>query len=380
MRMKNPKVLQLGKSWPVRGGVEKVMYELAVGLGKRGIPCDMMAASCNGCGKSVELCENSRLFTSRTWRKIAGTMISPSMVRLLRRECGNYDIIHIHHPDPMAAFALYLSGFKGKIVLHWHSDIVRQKKYLHFFLPLQRWLLKRADTVIGTSPVYVRESPYLKDFQHKTCCLPIGIGPIVPDAAGVEALRRRYGGRKIVFSMGRLVPYKGYDYLIDAARYLDDSYVVVIGGDGPLRKNLQARIDTSGLGGKVMLPGRIADADVSAYFGACTLFCLSSVYKSEAFAIVQVEAMSCGKPVVATRIPQSGVSWVNAHGYSGLNVATCDARQLARGICDISGDDAVYQRYCRQARRRYEECFTKEKMIENLVEIYKQLWSTNLKY
>jgi len=269
--------------------------------------------------------------------------------------------------------ALRLSGYRGKVVLHWHSDIVKQKQYLRFFLPLQRWLLRRADIIVGTTPVYVKESPYLAGVQHKVCSLPIGIDPLLPDKAAVEALRRRYGGRKIVFSMGRLVAYKGYEYLIDSARYLDDSYVVVIGGSGPMEKNLQARIDASGLGGKVVLPGRIDDADVPTYFGACTLFCLSSVQKTEAFGIVQVEAMSCGKPVVATRIPQSGVPWVNAHGYSGLNVEPCDARQLAQAIRDIAGDETAYRRFCHQSRQRFEECFTKDKMIENLLEIYKQL-------
>lgn len=374
MREKEIRVLQLGKFWPVKGGVEKVEYELATGLASRGVACDMMAAACQGHGGIENIDGNVRLFTSPTWMKLAGTMISPSMVRMLRRECRHYDIIHVHHPDPMAALSLWLSGYKGKVVLHWHSDIAKQKQLLRFFMPLQRWLLRRADVVVGTTPVYVKCSPHLAAVQHKVCCLPIGIAPIRPEVDACEAVRRLYGGRKIVFSLGRLVHYKGYKYLLEAARYLDDSYVVVIGGSGPLGGELQSYVDNQGLGGRVKLIGKVPNADLPAYYGACTLFCLPSVQKTEAFGIVQIEAMSCGKPVVATRIPCSGVAWVNADGYSGHNVEPGNAQELARAIRSIAEDEEAYRRYCRQARQRYEDVFTKERMIDNLLEIYKQCY------
>ena len=79
------------------------------------------------------------------------------------------------------------------------------------------------------------------------------------------------------------------------------------------------------LRGKVKLLGHVSDEELPSYYGACDVFCLSSVQKTEAFGIVQIEAMSCGKPVVATKIPHSGVSWVNAHEESGINVVPGNA-------------------------------------------------------
>ena len=105
----------------------------------------------------------------------------------------------------------------------------------------------------------------------------------------------------------------------------------------------------------------------------CDLFCLSSVQKTEAFGIVQIEAMSCGKPVVATRIPQSGVAWVNSDGESGLNVAPRDARALAHAIMTVCSDDALYQRLSSGARERFDKIFTYDKMIDNTLTIYNQL-------
>lgn len=159
----------------------------------------------------------------------------------LEKECRNYDIIHVHHPDPMACIALFLSGYKGKVVLHWHSDIQKQKVLLKFYQPLQEWLLKRADLILGTSPVYLAESPCLQSVQGKTRCLPIGVEPMRPQAERVAAIREKYPCKKIVFSLGRLVAYKGYEYLIEAARFLDDDYVLLIGGTGPLKAELDEK-------------------------------------------------------------------------------------------------------------------------------------------
>lgn len=368
------KILQLGKFYPLRGGVEKVMYDLATGLCAEGVDCDMLCSSWRGGGFTEPIGQNGRLMCCHSWARVFATMVAPSMVTRLRAICNGYDIIHIHHPDPMACVALYLSGYKGKVVCHWHSDILKQKRLLRLYASLQDWLLRRADVIVGTSPIYVTESPHLQDLRNKIAVLPIGIDPIVTDTELVDVVRAAYGGRKIVFSLGRLVPYKGYRYLIEAARILGDDYVVLIGGLGPLRGELQMLIDKMRLGGRVHLLGWIPDAERSAYYGACSVFCLPSVMKTEAFGIVQIEAMSCGRPVVATRIPQSGVSWVNAHGVSGLNVAPANADELAEAIRTVTADTATWHRYSDGARRRFEEIFTKEKMINGVQDIYNALW------
>lgn len=371
MNEKHLKVLQLGKFYPILGGVEKVAYDLMVGLSERNVDCDMLCASGEGVGRVIPINGHARVISCRTWLKAASTMISPTMITRLRRICRHYDIIHIHHPDPMAALALLLSGFRGRVILHWHSDIQKHRHLLTLYRPLQSWLLRRADRIVGTSPVYLAESPFLQGVQRKTVCLPIGTDPIRPDPEAVMALRRRYADRKIVFSLGRLVAYKGYFSLIEAARYLSDDYVVLIGGSGPLHEELQRQIEALGLQHRVELLGRIPDAELPAYYGACTLFCLSSVQKTEAFGIVQIEAMSCGKPVVATNIPQSGVAWVNAHGESGLNVTPGDARELARAIEEVVRQEAADGRYSAGALRRYRELFTREQMINKCLNIYR---------
>ena len=364
------KILQLGKFYPVGGGVEKVMYDLLVGLADRGIACDMLCAY-DGKGRTeVEVSPQNKVICTKTLLKKYATMISPELLFRLRKIAPDYDIIHVHHPDPMAALALWMSGYKGKVILHWHSDIVKQKKLLNFYMPLQNWLIRRADLIVGTSPVYMANSDHLVSVQQKCTYLPIGIKPIIPDAEGVERIKRQYAGKKIVFSLGRLVHYKGYRYLVDAAKSLDNDYVVLIGGSGPLCDDLQKQIDEHHLGEKVKLLGRISDEDLSAYYGACDVYCLSSIMKTEAFAIVQIEAMSCGKPVVSCNIEGSGVPWVNKNGESGLVVEPENGKALADAIRKIITDSVLYQQLSQGARQRFTELFTEDKMIDKCLELY----------
>jgi rhamnosyl/mannosyltransferase len=202
--------------------------------------------------------------------------------------------------------------------------------------------------------------------------LPIGISPILPDEKKVLEIKERYNGKKIVFSLGRLVSYKGFKYLVDAAKYLSDDYIILIGGDGNLKKELQEQIIKSRLSEKVKLLGRVSDDDLPNYYGACDVYCLSSIHKTEAFAIVQIEAMSCGKPVVATKIPGSGVSWVNADGESGLNVESENSKALAEAIYKILGDTEQYQKYSTGARERFTQLFKKENMIDSVLNYYQK--------
>lgn len=364
------KVLQLGKFYPIYGGVEKVMYDLMTGLSERGVDCDMLCAAAEpGPGRDLQINDHARLFACRTLKKLAATTLSPEMIIRLRAVCEEYSIIHVHHPDPMATLALRLSGYSGKVVLHWHSDILKQKTLLKFYEPLQSWLIHRADLIVGTTPVYVRESPFLQKVQHKVTYLPIGVPGFQVGKDRVSEFRSGYEGKKIILSIGRLVPYKGYHNLIESARYLPDDYVVLIGGSGPLKAELQALIDNLDLNGKVRLLGFVPDGMIPVLYGACDLFCLSSVQKTEAFAIVQIEAMSCGKPVVATKIPESGVSWVNEDGVSGINVEINDPKALAEAVLEIMKDEN-YQHFAKAARARFETYFHSSKMIDSCLRIY----------
>lgn len=374
------KILQLGKFYPVKGGVEKVMYDLMAGIAARGVHCDMLCTEADASRLAarhrqhiIEVAPEARVVTSHTWIKAASTTLAPSMITYMRGMARDYDIVHVHHPDPMAALALRLSGFKGKVVLHWHSDILRQRQLMRLYKPLQSWLIRRADVIVGTSPEYIAHSEALKDVQQKTVCIPIGIRPMTPDMEGAERIRAGFPGKKIIFFLGRLIPYKGLEYLVSAAAHLPEDYVIVIGGSGPLDKDLRQQAIAQGVMDRLVFLGDVPEEMKAAWFTACDLFVLPSVMKTEAFGIVQIEAMSLGRPVVATRIEGSGTAWVNAHGVSGLNVPVRDAAALARAMTDILGDPVAYAAYSRGAADRFSTLFHLDHMIDKTLSLYRSL-------
>jgi rhamnosyl/mannosyltransferase len=140
-----------------------------------------------------------------------------------------------------------------------------------------------------------------------------------------------------------------------------------------LKDELQKQIHDYGLEHRVKMVGRISDEDLPSYYGACDIYCLSSIMKTEAFALVQLEAMSCGKPVVSCNIEGSGVPWVNKDDYSGLVVEPENGKALADAIRRIMEDKALYYTYSAGARSRYIELFKKQRMIDRCLELYSQL-------
>lgn len=367
------KILHLGKFYPIMGGVEKVMYDIVTNMSEDSeYCCDMLCASTD-CKEHIHYINNAKIISTATWIKVFATMISPSMVLKLCRICKDYKIIHIHHPDPMAALALKLSGYKGKVVLHWHSDILKQKLTLKLYLPLQNWLIRRADVIVGTTPKYLDSSPFLQKNNIPKVCIPIGIDSIKFDQEKVMMLREKYKNKKIIFSLGRLVEYKGYNYLIEAGKFLSDDYIILIGGSGPLRSQLETLILNWGLQDKVKLLGRIPDEDLPIYYGACDIYVLSSIWKTEAFGIVQIEAMSCGKPIIATKIEGSGVDWVNKDGISGINVEPMNAKAIADAAIFILSDHERYIKFSLGALNRFNSYFRKDLMLKKCVDLYKSL-------
>ncbi len=369
------KILHIGKYYPPHfGGIEKVNYDLVEGLNELGYSTD-------------ELCfneESTTVFEERKYKiyraanlfKLNSTPFSFSIINILGRIHHQYDIIHIHLPNPTGAIALQLVNFKGKIVVHWHSDIIKQKILKKFYAPFQKALLKRADRIIVTSPPYLEGSDDLKEFKNKCEIIPIGIDEreLICDEQFLSILRETYQDKKIIFSVGRLIYYKGFNYLIDAAKNLPGDYMILIGGTGELFDKLKNQITTNHLESKVKLLGKIPANKIACYYNLCDLYCLPSCEKSEAFGVVQLEAMSFGKPLVSTQIPFSGVPWINEQGKTGLVVAPKNPKALSDAIKSILSDQKNKERLGARAKQKFLAEFTAKKMCQRTIELYNSLF------
>ncbi len=370
-------ILQLGRFFPPStGGIETVMYDITEGLNNYvDVSCDVLCSSKNY-SYEENIYGKYKVVRTKSYGVYFSTSITPQMIFKLKEIINEYHILHIHLPDPMANIALMLvDSSKQKIVLHWHSDIVKQKYLLKMYEPFQNWMMKKADKIIATTPKYIYESKYLQKYKDKCISIPIGIdkNKLNSDTFKVDSIRKTYKNKKIIFSLGRLVYYKGFEYLIDSAKYLSEDYIILIGGIGPLYKELDNKIKLLKLENKVKLLGRIEDNDLGNYYEACDIYCLSSIVKSEAFGIVQIEAMSFSKPVIATKIKGSGVDWVNKHKESGINVNPKNGEELANAIKKIISNHNLYKKYSQGAKNRFEENFNREIMVESIYKLYSEL-------
>ena len=357
------------------GGIESVAYELTEGLNRLAIHTDVLCASTSTSTTREQAASGYRIVRIGSMGMLLSTSVALAMPFEMRRLCKDYDILHVQMPNPTAALALWFARPTAKIVLHWQSEVVNQRRALKLYEPLQSWLLQRADAIIATTPPYVDSSPPLQAWRSKVEVIPIGITPLAADNVSdkVRGIKERFGGRKIVFSLGRMTYYKGFDVLIDAARTLAEDAVIVVGGGGELLQSYKNRVVTEGLQGRIEFVGRIPDEDIAAYYEAATVFCLASIVRSEAYGVVLLEAMAMGKPIVATDIPGSGVPWVNQHEITGLNVPVGDGKATAAAINLIIKDVEMAARFGKAGQLRYRTELSASIMVSRTLNLYRRL-------
>jgi rhamnosyl/mannosyltransferase len=147
---------------------------------------------------------------------------------------------------------------------------------------------------------------------------------------------------------------------------VDASLLIV--GDGPLRYKLETQATANSVvRNRVHFLGRIHD--VTPYYHACDVFVLPSIARSEAFGIVQLEAMACGKPVINTRL-QSSVPFVSLDGVTGITVAPGNPAAIADALNKLMDDAELRQRYGNAALQRVRAEFTDTAMIKRTLDVY----------
>jgi glycosyltransferase involved in cell wall biosynthesis len=359
-------VVHVGKFYPPHvGGIETHLEALCAELRK---VLDVRVLVANDHRRDEEAIVNgvtvSRLAIQMT---LAGAPICPSMAWKIRRAAA--DLVHVHLPNPAGVIATLASGRTRNVIATWHSDVVRQRRLARVFEPIQRRFLRRCAAIIATSPDYVDSSPTLAKLRDRCHVIPYGIEVAdyqSADAAAVRAIRERFGPR-IVLAVGRLVYYKGFEYLVRAAARVDAKFLIV--GDGPLRQVLQQEARVLGVAGRVELLGEMQPREIVPYYHAADVFALPSVARSEAFGIVQLEAMACGTPVVNTQI-KSGVPFVSRDGETGITVPPGDAIALGDAINQLLADGDLRARFSHAARRRVAAEFGLDVMVRRTRELY----------
>ena len=370
------RILHISKYYfPYLGGVENICKYLVEGLADG----YETAVVCFNEGRldAVDVVNGHRVYRVGSWVNIARQALSPTYFGVLRRALREFrpDVVQLHWANPFpAAVLLTMLPREVKLIVHWHMDIIKQRRLYRLIKPVESALLRRADLVVVTSPQYRDGSLPLQPFRGKV--------RVVQNAMDVEAfalregdevrideVRRRYGGRKMVFFVGRHIQYKGLPYLIEAERYIEGECEVVVAGGGPLTEELKAECHSP----RVHFVGRLSDDELRWHHYAASVFSFPSITKNEAFGVALAEAMFCRTPAVTFTIPGSGVNWVSVNGVTGIEVANGDARAFAGAIDTLLADEVLAARYAEAGRRRVIDNFTIGRMIEKMKGCYDAL-------
>lgn len=358
------KVLHVGKFYPPHAGGMESHLELLCRMTRADLDLSVVV-SADGARTTREVRDGIPVTRVGTRLTLASASFNPGMAREIRR--ADADIVHFHHPNPTAVLSYRAARPRGRLVVTYHSDIVRQRVLGPLFSPVLHRFLGRADAIIASSPDYAASSPVLRRHAEKVRVIPFGIDAEelrAADEGEVRAIRARHGTR-IVFAAGRLVYYKGFAYLVRAMRRVDAR--LLIAGAGPLGGELERLARDAGVAEKVTLLGAVPD--LRPYYHAADVFALPSVARSEAFGIVQMEAMACGVPVVNTAL-DTGVPFVSPDGVTGITVPPADAEALAAALGRLLGDPALRARMGAAGRERVAGELSASTMARRTVELY----------
>jgi glycosyltransferase involved in cell wall biosynthesis len=316
---------------PDLGGVETHVTQLARRLADE---CEVeVVAQRTGTGRPA-LAQRDGVTVRRFAVPVASTnfAVSPGLVRYVSRHAGEADVVHGHSYHALPALAAARAAPGGRFVLTPHYHGVGHSPFRsalhHAYRPAGRRMFGRAAAVICVSSV--EADLVTRDFP--------AAGPriaVIPNGVEIGALRMAEPlalREKVVFTAGRLEPYKRVDRLIGAAAHLGDGWAVRVAGDGPARPALERA--AAPLGSRAEFLGRVETAELRRWYRTAQVYV--SLSEHEAFGITIVEALAAGARVVASDIPAHREL---AARHAGITLVGPDegTQEIAAAIVEAAG-------------------------------------------
>ena len=359
--------------WPDNGGrIAKVMENIAECL--------------TDCTNEIIVCQDSRYkkgtndnykgVAVRRCRQIADVLSTPFSLQFLvdvKRRTKDSDIVIYHFPYPMADLAVLFGMYSGKLVVWWHCDFEKYKKWIPVYDPLVKHTLKKADRILVSSKRNIKNSKVLLPYRKKCSVIPFCVSKEYLDRGMAHASDAHVKkGQVSILFIGRLVWYKGCDVLLRAFAMLKQKNcrLVLVGG-GPLEEKLKALAVSLNLE-NVEFTGMVSEEEKIRRIEACDFLVLPSVSKAEAFAVVQIEAMAFGKPVINTALP-SGVPCVSVDKVTGTTVMPGNIRELAKAMEELVEDEKLRRKYGANAVKKVHKEYTRKVMEIRLREVFLKL-------
>lgn len=361
-------ILQISKYYhPHIGGIESIVQDIAEGV-KNEHNSRVLSSNPQGLGSHVSH-NGVDVIKTASLGTLLSVPISPQFPLRLQQLRRRADIVHYHLPNPLSVMShLLLPPNDTPLVATYHSDIVRQSRAMSMYRPFLHKFLKRTDRILVTSPRLVKHSSELKPYQAKCTVVPLSIN--VKQHQSVSSRGRFETTEPLILFVGRLSYYKGVEYLIRSMHNIDANLLII--GEGEKSDELHSLSKELDLDKKVSFEGHVSEEELGHAYEAADVFVLPSTEPSEAFGIVQLEAMAHGLPIVNTSLP-TGVPWVSQDGKTGITVTPKDSAALANAISTLLTNDDLRRTYGHNARKRVEKRFSSHRMISDVSDVYQSI-------
>jgi rhamnosyl/mannosyltransferase len=379
------KILLVNKAYhPHLGGVETVVRQIALGMARAGHEA---AVLCFGDENADETREGVLVRRVRPAGRIGSAPLGASFLAEFRALAARSDVVNLHSPNPMGEIAALMHK-RGKspgqrIICTYHGDAQRPKLLLPGYDALMRRFFGACDAVAASSPKIISSSrvlgPLSGRMPGKIRVIPLGVdckkyvpAPGPESESAKKLLAGLPGGSFRVMFAGRLVYYKGVQFLLDALRILKERGILAsmfIVGSGPLEGEIKAFAGRNSLADRVIMIPPQPEGVYRALFHQADCFVLPSAHRTEAYGIALLEAMASGLPVISTELG-TGTSWINEDGETGFVVAPGDPGALAKAIEALALNESDRERFGRRAFERSREMFDEEKMLDGYEKLF----------
>ena len=290
--------------------------------------------------------------------RLSKGVIMPSFGLHSTRLVKEHDVISAHLPQ-FDAWGIALRGrlFGKPCVLTYHCDLELPSGAFNRVIDQTTFVANyvaatAANKIVAYTQDYADHSRLLRRFKRKTVIIPPPVPMTQPTEAEVEAFKQAHGleGRPVLGMAARFATEKGVEVLLNAAPQIEQqfpNYKILfagpykdITGEEEYRARLFPRIEAMGDHWEFL--GTLTPAEMPAFYSSLDVLLVPSVNMTESFGLVQVEAMLCGTPVVASDLP--GVRQPVRLTGMGEVIPIGDSARVAEAVTRILSDKPSYQK------------------------------------
>jgi glycosyltransferase involved in cell wall biosynthesis len=366
---------------PHISGLTIYTESLARGLARRGHAVTVLTSRFHPALPAREFLDGVEVIRVPIVSKISKGVVMPLFPLYAARLIRRHDVVNIHMPQLEAAALALLGRLFGKgVVLTYHCDLHLPSGIFNRLVqsslgPLNRAAAHLAHRIVTTTEDYAQHSPFLSQFMPKVVAIPPLVEMAKPDPVITQRLAQRWqlNGRARVGFAARFAAEKGVQYLLQALpavlEQVPDLHLVFTGAYKDTVGEEQYLASLSPLlrryADRLTFLDLLRPEEMPSFFSLCDVLAVTSLNCTEAFGLVQLEAMLCGTPVVASDLP--GVREAVRRTRMGEIVPPADAAALAAALVRVIKQRQTYVRPREEVARAFD--------LTQSVRLYEELFA-----